>query len=144
MWENVVMIRVVAKSECRKSDVLLEILSKEQYESLLIPKWEINFSVILNKRNDKWVLSNVYLHSFSLAKNYISVATKYTDEIRGMNVSDKNMKKMVMKGRFDVVLFGKNNEEYNRAKITWEYYKNVKKKMKKSERKMVDLMSEMV
>lgn len=144
MWENVVMIRVVVKSECGESDVLLEILSKEQYESLLIPEWEVNFSVILNKRNDKWVLNNVYLHCYSLAKNYISTATKYADEITGMNVSDKIMKKMVMKGRFDVMLFGKNNEEYNRAKITWEYYKNVKKKMKESERKMVDLVSEMV
>lgn len=49
-----------------------------------------------------------------------------------------------MKGEFNMILFGKEGCEYRPAEITWECMKNMKKKMKKMEERLVSLVSEMV
>lgn len=142
MWENVVWIHVIGKSEHGKSDVLLEMLNKERYECLVIPKFELDFDITLERKNDEWVIEVVKFAWPRLDEECGSDLVKFGGELEGMYVSDKIIKKIVMNGKFPVRLLGKGCP--NKIAITWEYLKNMKKKMKEKEKRLVDLVSEMV
>lgn len=129
-------IHINAESKCRKSDVLLKILSKEQYGSLSIPERTIYFGILLFKKNGEWVIAYVDFDSY----NASDIVENYCDGLRGIYISDKIMREVVMCGKFPVGMFDEYKNGYTKDEVRWSYIKKMDEEMGK----IVDLVSTMV
>lgn len=147
MWENIMTVRISGKSEYEDSEVLYDILDEEKYRNISLPYNRYYFDVMIKKKGKYWWILNV--ENMRDECNSKKVCDSSIDQLglKEIGMSNEYVKKMILSKVVDANLFDRSGRIYSHDEVIWGYIKKIKrknKKIKKIEKRMIDLVSEVV